>query len=405
MTLFPSLNEQMDLIRRGAVEILPEDELVRKLERSLSTGTPLIIKLGCDPSRPDLHLGHGVVLRKMRQFQDLGHHAVLIVGDFTGMIGDPSGRNKTRPPLSLQETREHGQSYYEQAAKILRGDRITIRYNSEWLGTMTFEQVIALAAKYTVARMLERDDFEKRYRAQEPISIHEFLYPLAQAMDSVAIASDVELGGTDQKFNLLVGREIQREYGVEPQCILTMPLLEGTDGVEKMSKSYGNYVAFNDPPEDMYGKVLSIPDTLILPYFTLATATPTERLKAVREELASENGNPRNLKRELARSVVAEFHSPEAALAAEEHFDRVFIRKEAPEDIPTISIPLSESRLLLDVLVEQGLVASKGEGTRLMQQGGISINGEKVDDRNALLPSLDECTIKVGKRRFLKVVR
>ena len=269
--MFPSVNEQLDQIRRGVAEIVPEEELAQKIEKSIKGNVPLNVKLGCDPSRPDLHLGHSVVLRKLRQFQDLGHTAILIVGDFTGMIGDPSGRNKSRPSMTLPETRQNGESYFQQALKILSEKNVKIVYNSEWLGKMNFEEVIKLASKYTVARMLERDDFEKRYRSGEPISVHEFLYPLAQAMDSVAIKADIELGGTDQKFNLLVGRDIQREYGLDPQVILTMPLLVGTDGVEKMSKSLGNYIAITDTPDEMYGKTLSIPDTLIYNYFVLTT--------------------------------------------------------------------------------------------------------------------------------------
>ena len=267
----------MDVIKRGVSEIIPEDELVRKLENSIRHNKPLNIKLGCDPSRPDLHLGHSVVLRKLRQFQDLGHQAILIVGDFTGMIGDPSGRSKTRPSLSIEETRKNGQSYFDQATKILSASKVKMVYNSEWLAPMTFADVIRLGSKYTVARMLERDDFTLRYKAGEPISVHEFLYPLAQAMDSVAIDSDVELGGTDQKFNLLVGRDIQREFGKEPQVILTMPILVGTDGVDKMSKSLDNYIGIGEAPKDMYGKTLSIPDSLIYNYFLLATNVPGVR--------------------------------------------------------------------------------------------------------------------------------
>ncbi|MCX6138665.1 MAG: tyrosine--tRNA ligase, partial [Ignavibacteriales bacterium] len=269
--MFPTLNEQLDIIKRGASEIIPEEELVRKIENSIKQNKPLRIKLGCDPSRPDLHLGHSVVLRKLRQFQDLGHQAILIVGDFTGMIGDPSGRSKTRPALTLEATRKNGQSYFDQATKILSKESIRIAYNSEWLAAMSFSDVIKLASKYTVARMLERDDFTIRYKAGEPISVHEFLYPLAQAMDSVAIDADVELGGTDQKFNLLVGRDVQREFGKEPQVILTMPILPGTDGVEKMSKSLDNYIGISDSPKEMYGRTLSIPDKLIYDYFLLTT--------------------------------------------------------------------------------------------------------------------------------------
>ena len=401
---FPSINEQMDLIRRGVSEIIPEDELVRKLEHSIQTSTPLRVKLGCDPSRPDLHLGHSVVLRKMRQFQDLGHHAILIVGDFTGMIGDPTGKSKTRPSLSLADTRENGRSYFEQASKILDIDHVEIRYNSDWLAPMTFEDVIKLAARFTVARMLERDEFEKRYRNQEAISIHEFLYPLAQAMDSVAIRSDIELGGTDQKFNLLVGRDIQREYGQEPQIIVTTPLLEGTDGVEKMSKSLDNYIAFNDPPEEMFGKTLSIPDQLIIPYFRLTTDLALEQIAAIEE--AIRNGeNPMVHKRALARTIVEQFYSEDAGVEAEAHFDRVVKNKMAPEDVEEYSLPLGESRLLLDVLAETGLVASKGEGRRMFQQSAVGIDGEKVTDPQMEVPDLPELIVKVGKRRFLKIIR
>lgn len=394
----------MDIIRRGVSEIIPEDELVRKLEHSISTGTPLNVKLGCDPSRPDLHLGHSVVLRKMRQFQDLGHQAILIVGDFTGMIGDPTGKNKTRPSLTLEDTRANGRSYFEQASKILNIDSVSIRYNSDWLAPMTFEDVIKLAARYTVARMLERDEFEKRYRSQEAISIHEFLYPLAQAMDSVAIHSDIELGGTDQKFNLLVGRDIQREYGQKPQVILTMPLLEGTDGVEKMSKSLDNYVAFNDTPEDMYGKTLSIPDSMILPWFRLATVAANEQIEEIDASL-QRGDNPRDHKRELARTIVAAFYSEEIAQQAEEHFDRVIKNKMAPEEIEIFAVARDNDKLLIDVIFEAGLVQSKGEGRRLMQQSAVSIDDEKITDPSALVPDGDECIVKVGKRRFVKIVR
>jgi tyrosyl-tRNA synthetase len=402
--VFPSVNEQMDVIRKGAFEILPEEELVRKLERAIATATPLNIKLGCDPSRPDLHLGHSVVLRKLRQFQDLGHQAILIVGDFTGMIGDPTGKSKTRPSLTLEDTRANGQSYFEQASLVLDIERVSIVYNSDWLAPMHFEDVIKLAAKYTVARMLERDDFEKRYRAQEPISVHEFLYPLAQAMDSVAVKSDVELGGTDQKFNLLVGRDIQREFGQEPQVILTMPLLEGTDGVEKMSKSLDNYVAFTDVPEDMYGKTLSIPDTLILPWFRLLTDAPAERISEI-EAAMSRGENPRDFKRELARVIVGRYYNEEAATAAEVHFDRVIKNKQAPEDVEIFTIQKSSDIMLLDVIFEAGLVKSRSEGRQLMKQAAVSIGDTRILDPATPVPDLDEVIVKVGKRRFIKIVR
>ena len=403
--MFPPINEQMDVIRRGTSEIIPEEDLVKKLERATAENVPLRIKLGCDPSRPDLHLGHAVVLRKLRQFQDLGHQAILIVGDFTGMIGDPSGKNKTRPPLSLEETRVNGQSYFEQASKILDPASVTIQYNTDWLGKMQFEDVIKLASTYTVARMLERDEFEKRFENQEPISIHEFLYPLAQAMDSVAIRSDLELGGTDQKFNLLVGREIQREYGQAPQVILTMPLLEGTDGVEKMSKSLDNYIAFTDAPEDMYGKVLSIPDSLILPYLRLTTDIPDTRIAEIDVAMRIEGKNPRDFKRELARAIVAAYHTPDAAAAAEEHFDRVFRDKLAPEEMEEYILAPDSREPILDIIVKAGLVASKGEGRRMIQQMAVSLDNEKVTDAGAVFPPGRDVVVKVGKRRFLRIVR
>jgi len=405
MPSFPPVEEQLRQIRRGAVEIIPEEELVQKLERSYRTGKPLIVKLGCDPSRPDLHLGHAVVLRKLRQFQDLGHQAVLIIGDFTAMIGDPTGRSKTRPALTLEETRANGRTYFEQAAKILDPERTIIRYNSEWLGRMTFRDVIELAAKYTVARMLERDDFEKRYKAGEPIGIHEFLYPLAQAMDSVEIQADVELGGTDQRFNLLVGRDIQQAYGQEPQVCLLMPILEGTDGVEKMSKSLDNYIGITEPPEEMYGKVLSIPDHLIYRYFELATDIPTEELPA-KKEFAERD--PRNAKHELAWTIVRMYHGEEAANRAREHFERTIIRGEAPEDLePFRPTPDEGSRIaLVNLIVQAELASSKSEARRLIRQGAVSIDGERVTDEHLEIDLAQRApfVLKVGKRRFARVV-
>jgi tyrosyl-tRNA synthetase len=393
----------MDVIKRGVFEIIPEEDLVKKLEHSIKTKKPLNIKLGCDPSRPDLHLGHSVVLRKLRQFQDLGHQATLIIGDFTGMIGDPSGKSKTRPSLTLAETRQNGQSYFEQATKILSSQRVTMQYNSEWLDKMSFADVIRLAGKYTVARMLERDDFTNRYKAGEPISVHEFLYPLAQAMDSVAIHADVELGGTDQKFNLLVGRDIQREFGQEPQVTLMMPILAGTDGIEKMSKSLDNYIGVSDTPKDIYGKTLSIPDKLIYQYFELATDVPKKELLEIKKSLDNPNTNPRDTKRTLARTFVRMYHSQEAATAAEEEFDRIFVEKSIPDDIEefTVTVPMTITALMADAK----LAASKSDARRLVDQGGVSIDGERISDPNALLPDKSEFILKVGKRRFLKVKR
>jgi tyrosyl-tRNA synthetase len=395
----------MDIIRRGASEIIPEEELEKKIVKSINTGKPLNIKLGCDPSRPDLHLGHSVVLRKLAQFQNLGHQAILIIGDFTGMIGDPTGRNETRPALTLEATRKHGESYFEQASKILSREKTKIVYNSSWLNQMSFEDVIKLTSKYTVARMLERDDFTKRYKNGEPISIHEFLYPLAQGMDSVAIKSDVELGGTDQKFNLLVGRDLQREYGLEPQIILTMPLLVGTDGVEKMSKSYGNYIGLSDSANDMYGKSLSIPDTLIYTYYELATDVPGTKLAEVKAQLADSSINPRNIKRELARIIVSMYYSDAEAVSAEEAFDKLFIKKEVPDDIPEFQLKTKSKEIgIIELLSVTNLVPSKSEARRLIQQGGVTVNSQKITNVNETISLQNEIIVKVGKRNFLKII-
>ncbi|MGB2866808.1 MAG: tyrosine--tRNA ligase [Bacteroidota bacterium] len=394
----------MDLIKRGVSEIIPEDDLAKKLEKAIKTQKPLNVKLGCDPSRPDLHLGHSVVLRKLRQFQDLGHQAILIIGDFTGMIGDPSGKSKTRPSLTLEETRRNGQTYFEQATRILSAQHITMFYNSEWLGKMAFADVLRLASKYTVARMLERDDFTERYKAGESIGVHEFLYPLAQAMDSVAIKADIELGGTDQKFNLLVGRDIQREFGQEAQVILTMPILPGTDGVEKMSKSLDNYIGINEPPREMYGKTLRIPDPLIYSYFELATDVPNKELKDIKTKLDDKSANPRDLKRKLARTIVELYHSADAAKKAEEEFDRIFIEKSVPDEIEEYRLP-SGVNDIVTLMLQSKLATSKSDARRLIEQGGVSINGEKVLDPNNSLPTESEFLVKVGKRRFMKVRR
>jgi len=402
---FPSINEQMDLIKRGASEIIPEEELVKKLEYSLKENKPLNIKLGCDPSRPDLHIGHSVVLRKLVQFQSLGHQAILIVGDFTGMIGDPSGRNATRPALTLEQTRINGESYFEQASKILDKEKTKIVYNSEWLGKMNFEDVIKLASKYTVARMIERDDFTKRFKAGEPISVHEFLYPLAQAMDSVAIKSDVELGGTDQKFNLLVGRDIQREHGQAPQVILTMPLLVGTDGVEKMSKSYDNYIGISDSPKEIFGKTLSIPDNLIYTYYELASDVSSTELKEIKNQLEDKNTNPRDIKRNLARTFVKMYQSEEAAKQAEEEFDKIFIKKEVPDNIPEFKIENGTDINIIDLILKVNFAPTKAEARRLVIQGGVSLDGKKIEELNIAVKLKSNMVLKVGKRKFIKFIQ
>ncbi|MBP9581081.1 MAG: tyrosine--tRNA ligase [Ignavibacterium sp.] len=401
---FPSLNEQMDIIKRGVVEIIPEDELVKKIEKSIKTNKPLNIKLGCDPSRPDLHIGHSVVIRKLAQFQELGHQAILIIGDFTGMIGDPSGRNATRPALTLEATRINGNSYFEQASKILHKEKTKIVYNSEWLSKMSFEDVIKLASKYTVARMIERDDFTKRFKAGEPISVHEFLYPFAQAMDSVAIESDVELGGTDQKFNLLVGRDIQREYGIEPQVILTMPLLVGTDGVEKMSKSYDNYIGISDEPSQIFGRTLSIPDNLIYQYFELATNVSNQMLAEIKSQLADGDANPRDIKRELARTLVTMYHNKEAAEIAQQEFDNIFINKGLPDEIEEFNIGDKKEINILDLIILVNFAPSKAEARRLVLQGGVSLDGNKINDIHSSISVSAGMILKVGKRKFIKLI-
>ena len=398
---FLSIDKQWELISHGAEEIIPEKELKQKLEESIEKEAPLRVKLGCDPSRPDLHLGHGVVLRKLRHFQDLGHQAILVIGDFTGMIGDPSQRNKTRPQLTLEETKANAKSYIEQASHVLNIDSLNIVYNSTWLDTMRFSDVIKLSSHYTVARMLERDDFTKRYKAEIPISIHEFMYPLAQAMDSVELKADVELGGTDQKFNLLVGRDLQREYKQAPQVIITLPLLEGTDGIEKMSKSYGNDIGLTDTPEDMYGKSMSISDEMIEKYFILAADANVETVSRVKKQLSDSSQNPRDIKRELARAIVELYHGGDAAKEAEQHFDRVIVNKDIPNEMDEVE--LSDDTQLIEVISNEGLTNSKGEARRLIKQGAIRIDDKKITDMNYILLKGKEVVIKVGKRRFIKV--
>jgi len=328
-----SVDEQYKLISKGAEEIVPENELRSKIENSVKSGVPLVAKLGCDPSRPDLHIGHSVVLRKLRHFQDLGHKAVLVIGDFTAMIGDPTGRNKTRPQLTLEEAKENAKTYLNQAKAILDMDKLKVCYNSEWLGKMSFSDVIKLSSCTTVARMLERDDFNKRYNSEVSISLHEFLYPLAQAQDSVELVSDIEIGGTDQKFNLLMGRNLQKDVGQKPQCILTMPILEGTDGIEKMSKSYGNDIGISDSANDMYGKTLSIPDNVMLSWFTLAADADNQYIEVVEQKLKNSNVNPMELKRDLARKVVSLYYDEKIALDAENHFNQVTVSKGMPDEI------------------------------------------------------------------------
>ena len=399
---FLSVKEQMDVISRGVEEIIPEGELISKLESSKKSGIPLTVKLGCDPSRPDLHIGHGVVLRKMRHFQDLGHQAVLVIGDFTAMIGDPSGRIKTRPQLTLEEAKANAESYVDQSKVILDINKLKILYNSEWLNSMNFSDVIRLAGTTTVARMLERDDFTKRYKAEIPISLHEFLYPLAQGQDSVELNADIEIGGTDQKFNLLVGRNLQKEAGQDPQCIITLPLLEGTDGKEKMSKSYNNDIGLQDKPEDIYGKILSIKDEMIEKWFILAADANEETLDSIESQIKDPSVNPMDLKKQLARSVVTLYYDIEIAKAAEAHFNNLVVKKGIPDDMPEFG--MDGEKLLVDLIAESGILNSKSEARRMITQGAVRLDGALVDDINAMVFSGGEQVLKIGKRRFLRIV-
>ena len=396
-----SLDEQFELISRGVEEIIPEQELRDKIENSIKNDKPLIVKLGCDPSRPDLHIGHSVVLRKLRHFQDLGHQAVLVIGDFTAMIGDPTGRNKTRPQLTIEDARDNAKTYLDQAGAVLNMDTLRVVYNSKWLNEMSFSEVIKLSSSTTVARMLERDDFNKRYDSEVPISLHEFLYPLAQAQDSVELVSDVELGGTDQKFNLLMGRNLQKIVGQKPQCILTMPILEGTDGIEKMSKSYGNDIGISDSANDMYGKTLSIPDNIMLSWFTLAADVDKNYLDEVSQKLEDGSINPMGLKRELARKIVTLYHDGNKAIEAENHFNKVTVSKGVPDDIDDYQ--LKEDDLLVNIIADSGLLNSKSEARRMIKQSAVKIDGKTVTDIHHKVKTSDSFILKVGKRKFLKV--
>ncbi|MEN3009111.1 tyrosine--tRNA ligase [Pseudothermotoga sp.] len=392
--------KQLEILKKNVVDLVNEEELLDKLKRKKQ----LRVKLGVDPSRPDLHLGHAVVLFKLRQFQELGHKVVLIIGDFTAQIGDPSGRDSTRPMLSEEEVKRNAQTYAEQAFKILDKDRTELRFNGEWLAKMSFADVIKLASKYTVARMLERDDFSKRYRENVPISIAEFLYPLAQAQDSVAIEADVELGGTDQYFNLLVGRHIQQQVGQEPQIVMTMPLIEGTDGKLKMSKSYGNYIAFNDHPSEMFGKLMSIPDWLIIKYMKLLTQIPERKIEEYEKLMEEGKINPRDVKLMLAFEITKFFHGEEEAKKAQEQFVKIFSKGELPEELPTLVLDTDQVELV-ELLMKLNVAESRSEAKRLIQQGGVKLDGEKIFDIHAMIKLDTERILRVGKRHFFKLVR
>ncbi|HUP64564.1 MAG TPA: tyrosine--tRNA ligase [Thermoanaerobaculia bacterium] len=401
-----SLAEQIDFLTKGTVDVIERAELENKLKRASSTGERLTIKVGFDPTAPDIHLGHTVVIRKMRHFQQLGHRVIFLIGDFTGMIGDPTGKKATRPALSREEIESNADTYRRQIFKILDPEQTEIRFNAEWLGALGAEGIVKLAARYTLARILERDDFTKRFEAHQPIALHELLYPLAQGYDSVALRADVEMGGTDQRFNLLVGRDLMREYGLDPQVVITLPLLEGLDGVEKMSKSLGNYIGIDESPSQIFGKVMSISDGLMWKYYTLCTDLTTAAIAEKRRSVESGELHPMEAKRELGRSIVADFHSGDAAAAADAEFRKVFSARELPTEmearrLPASATPLSVARLL----VSTDLAASNSEAKRLLTQGGVTIDDQKVDDA---LASLDASggrsyVFKVGKRKFLRV--
>lgn len=400
---FPSVEEQLEIIKRGTVEIIPEEELVQKLKKSIKNKKPLRIKLGVDPTRPDLHLGHSVILRKLRQFQDLGHEAILIIGGFTAMIGDPTGQNKTRPPLTLKEVNENAETYINQAQKILDQSKTTLVNNNDWLGKMSFMDVVKLSSNLTVARMIERDDFSKRFNNNEPISLHEFLYPLAQGEDSVHLKSDVELGGTDQKFNLLVGRDLQKNDGQEPQVCLMMPLLVGTDGTQKMSKSYDNYIGIDEPANEIYGKALSIPDELIYPYYELVTDISTDELPEIKVRAKKD---PRNCKHDLAFTITRMYHGEQSAKEARKYFEKTVIQKDVPEDATVLNFDRGSSHRLLDIISDANMTSSNGETKRMMKQGGISLDDQKISDPNHVVnfDTESELVLKVGKRNYARLI-
>jgi tyrosyl-tRNA synthetase len=400
-----SVDEQFEIIKRRTVDLTPEDLLREKLARSIKNEEPLLVKQGFDPTAPDLHIGHTVGLRKLREFQDLGHKVAFLIGDFTGLIGDPTGRSETRKRMDRDELISNAKTYTEQAFKILTPAMTIIDYNSRWLSKLNFPEVLELASTQTIARLIEREDFQKRFNEQRPISLLEFLYPLAQGYDSVALHADVEIGATEQKFNLLMARDIQKAYGQEPQVILTMPVLEGIDGVEKMSKSLNNYIGISEAPEEMFGKTMRIPDTLILKYFELATTRSPEELKAIEKRLADPEVNPSHLKRELARDLITQYHGEDKADPAESHFNTIHVDHHAPTDMAKLSLAGEDGRLwIVKALTEAGLCKSASEARRMIQQGAISVDGEKVTDIECRLEERKkEYVLKVGKRRFLEL--
>jgi tyrosyl-tRNA synthetase len=400
-----TIDEQLAFLRKSTIEIIREDNLRAKLEKSARTGVPLRIKLGADPTAPDIHLGHTVVIHKLRAFQELGHTVIFLIGDFTGLIGDPSGKNATRPQLTREEVTFNAETYKTQIFKLLDPEKTVVDFNSRWMDALGSDGFVRLASHVTVKQILERDDFEKRLAEEKPIALHELLYPLVQGYDSVALEADVEVGGTDQKFNLMVGRNLQREYGQEPQVCIIMPLLEGTDGVHKMSKSLGNYIGITDEPQEMFGKVMSISDELMWRYYELLTDLRADEIEALRRSAKNGERNPRDLKVELAKRIIRDFHSADAAGDAEEEFNRIFRSKQAPEEIEERTVAAGNWNLP-HLLVEAGLAASKGEARRLIEQGGVSVDGERCTTVNhilQLMPDKPPFDIKVGKRRFLRV--
>lgn len=398
-----SAAEQFRLISHGVADLLPEDEFKKKLEKSVATNTPLIVKLGLDPTAPDIHLGHTVVLRKLKLFQDFGHKVIILIGDFTARIGDPTGKSVTRPPLTEEQVITNAKTYQEQIFKVLDPEKTEVRFNSEWLSKLDFADVLKLASKYTVARMLERDDFHKRYTEGRPISIHEFMYPLMQGYDSIALKADVEFGGTDQTFNLLMGRHLQGEEGMPEQTIITMPILEGLDGVQKMSKSLGNYIGISEAPSEMYGKAMSIPDELMMRYFMLVTDMSIEEQEQLSKELESGAAHPRDVKMKLAHTIVRLYHGEEAANFGQDEFVRVFQKHAMPTDIPEYKVDITEEPVFVpQLLSDAGLTASNGEARRSIKAGAFKIDGEKCNEEHILLK--DGMVLQVGKRKFIKIV-
>ena len=411
MPSFPPVAEQLEYLRKGAAEIIREGDLCERLDKSLRTGKPMRVKAGFDPTAPDLHLGHTVLMRKLKHFQDMGHTVIFLIGDFTGLIGDPSGRSATRPPLTREQIDANAETYKAQVFKILDRDKTEVRFNSDWLGKLGFEGFIRLAAKFTVSQMLEREDFHKRFTEEKPIAMHELLYPIAQGYDSVALEADVELGGTDQKFNLLMGRQLQRDYNQPPQIVLTMPLLEGTDGVQKMSKSYGNYIGITEPPQEMFGKVMSISDELMWRYYELLTDLTTREIDGLKQAVAKGDAHPMKLKQDLGKRIVNDFHGYDAAEHAAEDWSRMFQKQEAPEDLPLVTVKFEEvaapnaaitngvGQVKLDkLLARTGLAPSVAEGSRKLKQNAVKLNGDLQTELVVSVKLSSEFTLRAGKK-------